>query len=247
MKKPKTRRVKSKQIEQWIQEGRAILRNDLIPEDLQGWPDNYYLFDNVGLIIRDTIEKKDGIHYEEYSEFLTFMNAGRERIKRAEQTPYIKDATFPSYLKISFGEFDALVPQSAKQLEEAFSLKKGSMDYSIESLKPLGNAIKKILKEFDSGDFEDKYLVPITAYCGEVMRREINGEWKVNADAEGMIIQVLIVEKGNAEYSYRPEMPLVLILSGDAPSGSNLQIEVKAQLGKYGFIKGNEEHYGIKP
>lgn len=58
MKKPKTKRIKSKQIEEWIREGRAILRNDLTPDDMKGWPDNYYLFDNVGLIIRDTIEKK---------------------------------------------------------------------------------------------------------------------------------------------------------------------------------------------
>lgn len=174
------------------------------------------------------------------------MDKGRERIKRAEQSPYIKDATFPGYIRIGFDEFNAIVPQSGHQLEETFSLNKGIMDYSIESLKPLGSTIKKILKEFDSGDFEDKYLVLITAYCGEVMRREIDGKWKVTADVEGMVNQVLVVEKGNPAYTYRPEMPIVLILSDNAPNGSNLHIEVKAQLGKYGFIKGNEEHYGAE-
>ena len=36
MKKPKTKQIKSKQIEEWIQVGRAVLRNDIRPEYMEG-------------------------------------------------------------------------------------------------------------------------------------------------------------------------------------------------------------------
>ncbi len=62
MKKTKTRRIKSKQIEEWIKEGRALLRNDLRPEYMGDWSD-YYLLDVEGLLIRDTFERRSAILY----------------------------------------------------------------------------------------------------------------------------------------------------------------------------------------
>lgn len=44
------------------------------------------------------------------------------------------------------------------------------------------------------------------------MRRKINGNWKITGNAEGILDQILIVEKTNQEYSYRPEIPIMLIL-----------------------------------
>ncbi|RDC56889.1 hypothetical protein DU508_06715 [Pedobacter chinensis] len=246
MKKPKTKQVKSKQIEEWISEGRAVLRNDLTPEHLKGWPDNYYLFDDVGLIIRDTIERKNGILYEEYSEYLIFSAKNRERAKRAEQSSISPDASFPGYIQVTVKEFETMIATSDKLLATEFSISPDVLDYSMPSLIYLDKAIKKVLRKFDYGDFDEKYAVLISAYCGEVMRRKIDGTWKITGNADGMLNQILVVEKNNPEYSYRPQMPIALILSGDAPKGSNLKIEVDAQLYKYGFIKGNEEHYGIK-
>jgi hypothetical protein len=37
--------------------------------------------------------------------------------------------------------------------------------------------MKRTLKIMDVIDFEKRYFITITAYCGEVMRREIDGEW----------------------------------------------------------------------
>ena len=139
-----------------------------------------------------------------------------------------------------------MIAESDKILETKFSISPEVLDYSSSSLIYLDKSVKKMLKKFDAGDFEENYAVLIAAYCGEVMRRTVDGEWKITGNTNGLLERTLIVEKKNHEYSYRPEIPLALILSGDAPRGSNLKIEVDAQLHKYGFIKGNEVHYGIK-
>lgn len=246
MKKPKTKQIKSKQIEEWIQTGRAILRNDLKSEDMEGWPDNYYLLDDVGLIIRDTIERKNGILYEEYSEYLIFSAKNIERAKRANRQSVSSNASFPGYIQVTIKEFETMIAESDKILGAKFSISPDILDYSLQSLVYLDKAVKKMLKKFDAGDFEENYAVLIAAYCGEVMRRKIDGEWKITGNSDGILEQILILEKNKYEYSYRPEIPLALLLSGDAPRGSNLKFEVDAQLHKYGFIKGNEAHYGIK-
>lgn len=246
MKKPKTKQVRSKQIEEWIREGKAVLRNDLTPEYLKGWPDNYYLFDDVGLIIRDTIEKKNGILYEEYTEYLNFISKVEERVKRSEQQPLSANASFAGYIQVTVKEFEKMIAESDTILATEFLISPDKLDYSIPSLLHLDKAIKKVLRKFDVGDFEEKYAVLISAYCGEVMKRKINGEWKIIGNVDGILDQILVVEKANSEYSYRPEIPIALILSGDVPKGSNLKIEVDAQLHKYGFIKENEKHYDMK-
>ncbi|WP_147273596.1 hypothetical protein [Pedobacter chinensis] len=245
MKKPKTKQIKSKQIEEWISEGRAVLRNDLRPGDMEGWSD-YYLFDKDGLIIRTTFERQNGILYEKYSEYKEFDKKISERANRANQQSISSDASFPGYIQVTVKEFEIMIAESDKILATEFSISLGLLGYSMPSLIYLDKAIKKVLKKFDAGDFEEKYAVLISAYCGEVLRRKIDGTWKITGNADGRLDQILIVEKANPEYSYRPEMPIALILSGDVPRGSNLKIEVDAQLHKYGFIKGNEEHYGIK-
>jgi len=245
MKKPKTKQVKSKQIEEWIKAGRAVLRNDLRSEDMEIWSD-YYLLDNESLLIRNTFERKNGILYEKYSEYLVFDKKITERVKKAEQMLVSPNASFPGYIQVSVKEFESMILASDKMLASDFSISADVLDYSLESLIYLDKSIKKMLKKFDAGDFQEKYSVLISAYCGEVIRRKINGNWKITSNADGILDQILIVEKANPEYSYRPEIPLALILSGDAPRGSNLKIEVDAQLHKYGFIKGNEAHYGIK-
>jgi len=245
MKKPKTRQVKSKQIEEWIIEGRAVLRNDLTPEYLKGWPDNYYLFDNDALIIRDTIERKNGILYEKYSEYIDFISKAEKRANRANKQAISSNASFPGYIQITVQEFKTMIGESDKILATEFSIAPDVLDYSVPSLIYLDKAIRKALKKYDTGDFDEKYAVLISAYCGEVMRRKVDGEWKITGNTEGILDQILIVEKADSQYTYRPEIPIALILSGDAPKGSNLKIEVDAQLHKYGFIKGNEEHYNI--
>ncbi|WP_343524092.1 hypothetical protein [Pedobacter sp.] len=245
MKKPKTKQIKSKQIEEWIREGRAVLRNDLRPEDMAIWSD-YYLLDQEGLLIRDTFERKNAILYEEYSEYIDFNKKLEDRIRRANNQLLSADASFPGYIQITVNEFKKMIEESDKILATEFSIAPDVLDYSIPSLIYLDKAIRKALKRFDAGDFEEKYAVLISAYCGEVMRRKVDGEWKIIGNAKGTLYQILIVEKKNSQYTYRPEIPLALILSGDAPKGSNLKIEVDSQLHKYGFIKGNEEHYNVQ-
>jgi len=245
MRKPKTKLVKSKQIEEWIKEGRAVLRNDLRPEYMGDWSD-YYLLDSYGLILRTTFERRNGILYERYSEYLDFMNNAKEKENLVNQIAISPNASFPGYIQVSVKEFESMILASDKMLASDFSISAEVLDYSLESLIYLDESVKKMLKKVDAGDFEEKYCVLISAYCGEVMRRKINGNWRITSSADGILDQVLIVEKANPEYSYRPEIPLALILSGDSPGRSNLKIEVDAQLHKYGFIKGNEAHYGIK-
>lgn len=105
-----------------------------------------------------------------------------------------------------------MISASDKMLASEFSISANILDYSLESLIYIDKSIKKILKKFDSGDFQERYSVLISAYCGEVMRRKINGNWKITGNAEGILDQILIVEKTNQEYSYRPEIPIMLIL-----------------------------------
>ncbi|WP_316799078.1 hypothetical protein [Pedobacter frigidisoli] len=245
MKKPKTKQVKSKQIDEWILMGRAILRNDLRPKDMEGWSD-YYLFDNNGLLIRDTFERKNATLYEEYSEYVEFNKKLEDRIKRANKQIISPNASFPGLIQVTIEHFKVMIGESDKILANEFALESDVLDYSILSLTYLDKAIKKTLKIYDAGDFEEKYAVCISAYCGEVMRRKVDGEWKITGNAAGILDQILIEEKTNPKHSYRPEIPIALILSGDAPKGSNLKIEVDAQLHKYGFIKGNEEHYDLQ-
>lgn len=245
MKRPKTKQVKSKQIDEWILAGRAILRNDLRPKDMEGWSD-YYLLDNNGLLIRDNFERKNAILYEEYSEYIEFNRKIEDRISRANKRAISSDASFPGYIQITVQEFKTMIGESDKILTTEFSIAPDVLDYSVPSLIYLDKAIRRALKKFDAGDFDEKYAVLISAYCGEVMRRKVDGEWKITGNAEGILDQILIVEKADSQYTYRPEIPIALILSGDAPRGSNLKIEVNAQLHKYGFIKGNKEHYNIQ-
>ncbi|NTD99964.1 hypothetical protein G6M26_42750 [Agrobacterium tumefaciens] len=134
MKKPKTKQVKSKQIEEWIKEGRAVLRNDLTPEHLKGWPDNYYLFDKGGLIIRDTIENENGILYEKYSEYMDFNKKIIDRINKAELQPKSSNTSFPGYVQVSVKEFELMIAASDKMLASDFSISADVLDYSLESL-----------------------------------------------------------------------------------------------------------------
>jgi len=245
MSKIKAKQVKSKQCEEWIQSNKATLRNDLRPIDMEGFLD-YYLLDDGRFLLRNVFEKKNGILYYNFDEYQELERKFEKKKALIYKYGSPKDASFNSYLLIKVEDFTDILPQSAQLLEASFSLKPKSLDYSIKSLKLLSNAMKKTLDLMDADEFEEKYVFLITAYCGEVIRKQIDGEWIIKGNEEGMVYQVLVIEKGNPEYSYRPEIPLALILSGDAPRGSNLKIEVDAQLHKYGFLKGNEAHYGIK-
>lgn len=245
MEKPKIKQIKSKQIEEWILSGRAILRNELRPEYMADWSD-YYLLDDIGLLIRDNFERKNATLYEKYSEYLTFISEAEKRANGAKKQTISSDASFPGFIQVTVNEFKTMIGESGKILATEFAIAPDVLDYSIPSLTYLGKAVKKILETHDAGDFHEKYAVLISAYCGEVMRREVDGEWKITGNTEGILEQILIVEKADSQYFYRPEIPIALILSGDAPRGSSLKIEVDAQLHKFGFIKGNEEHYNIQ-
>ena len=237
------KQIKAKQCEEWIASGKAILRNDLGREEILGWA-NYYLLDTGELLLVDIYEKRNGVLYKSLEEYQELKRRFDKKQALIYKYGSPKDASFNSYLLIKVEDFTDILPQSTQLLEASFSLKPKSLDYSIKSLKLLSNAMKKTLDLMDADEFEEKYVFLITAYCGEVIRKQIDGEWIIKGNEEGMVYQVLVIEKGKPEYSYKPEIALARILAGDVPN--RLDIEVGAQLYKYGFIKGNEAHYGIK-
>ena len=145
MKKPKTKQVKSKQIEEWIKEGRAVLRNDLRPEYMGDWSD-YYLLDDLGFLIRDTFERKNAILYEKYSEYLIFSEKNRERENLVNQLPISPSASLSGYIQVSVKEFELMISASDKMLASEFSISANILDYSLESLIYIDKSIKKYLK-----------------------------------------------------------------------------------------------------
>jgi hypothetical protein len=235
--------VKSKQCQDWIQSGKAILRNDLRPADMEGFLD-YYMLDDGGLLLRNVFEKKNGILYKTYREYQELEEKNEKKKVLIDKYGSPKGASFNSYLRIKTEDFRKMIPQSAQLLERAFLLKPNSLDCSIKSLRYISKAMKKALAIMDIDEFEEKYVFLITAYCGEVIRKQIGGEWLIRGSEEGILHQVMIIDKGKPEYSYKPEIGLAKILAGDV--SNRLDIEVDAQLHKYGFIKGNEEHYNVQ-
>lgn len=245
MKKIKAINIKSKQCEDLINSGVAVLRNDLREADMDGFFD-YYLLNDGRLLLRIAFEKRDGVIYDSLDEYIKMKGRFAKRQADINNHPVTNDASFSSNLRIKVQGFENMISEAGAMLKNAFSIQANRLDYSLESLKILSGAIKTKRDELDPVEFEEKYFILITAYCGEIIRRQIKGDWKIKVDDRGMVQSVLILEKGKPEYTYRPEAPLNKILTGEV-NHHQLDLEVKAELHKYGFIKGNETHYGIKP
>ncbi len=243
MKKIQTKKIRSKQCDEWIRLGKAVLRNDLRPVDMEGFFD-FYRLDDGGLLLRVAFERRNGIRYQSYADYLTLLEKRERRNAINEQYPQVKDASFSNYLRIPVTDFKEKISVSGELLERAFDLPPKTLDYSLKSLNTLGQVIKKYISKTDE-EFEENYMMLLSAYCGEVMRRVIDGEWKITGNKDGIVHKILITEKGKPEFIYMPAISLYKILAGDVKA-KDLQIEIDAQLHKYGFIRSNEKHYGLQ-
>ncbi|TKC10159.1 hypothetical protein FA048_08135 [Pedobacter polaris] len=235
--KVSVKNIKGKQVLEWVASGKAILRNDLRRTDLEDWLD-FYVLESGELLLVDKFEKRNGTLYPNFEDYQKMMDRFDQKQSIVAKNTDKATGAFNEFYHVSQSEFEQIIPKSATLLANEFKLDPNKLDYSIESLKVVHREMKKYLRKNDTYDFIDHYFVLITAYCGEIMKREINGEWQITGDGTGRINKVVIVEKENPEYSYLPQLPLNEILSGDAGKGITLLMEVRAHLGKHDFIKG---------
>lgn len=71
--------------------------------------------------------------------------------------------------------FVGMVPMHVVKLEKRV----GKLDYSRGSLRRLDNLIAGYLTSHTTAQTEQPFFQQVTAYYGEVLRRELKGEWKV--------------------------------------------------------------------
>ncbi len=71
--------------------------------------------------------------------------------------------------------FVGMVPMHVTKLEKRV----GKLDYSRGSLRRMDSLIAGYLASHTTAEIEPAFFQQITAYYGEVLRRELKGEWKV--------------------------------------------------------------------
>lgn len=71
--------------------------------------------------------------------------------------------------------FVGMVPMHVTRLEKRV----GKLDYSRGSLRRLDGLIAGYLASYTTAQIEPTFFQQVTAYYGEVLRRELKGEWKV--------------------------------------------------------------------
>lgn len=79
--------------------------------------------------------------------------------------------------------FVASVPMHVAKLEKRV----GKLDYSRSSLRRLDSLIAGYLASHTTAQTEQPFFQQVTAYYGEVMRRELKGEWKAREVKLGSI------------------------------------------------------------
>jgi hypothetical protein len=117
--------------------------------------------------------------------------------------------------------FNEVSEASVELLYQALKLNAKDLDYSLNSLDLLKNAIKKTLLSIGANTFEQLYYFLITIYCGELIRKAVDGEWVMKERKDETFDQILISNKGEPEIIYSPKMFMNSLLMSDTKIGLN--------------------------
>jgi hypothetical protein len=88
-------------------------------------------------------------------------------------------------------EFVAKVPELIDQLAEILGLSRGDLDYGAESLDKVDERVRQRYQRKDR--LKGGIFAPLVAYLGEVIRRTVGGEWRMDLDrAVGWVPKVVV-------------------------------------------------------
>ena len=191
----KGKKLKKKEVELLIKEfngkvDRRVL--DSIPTDLYGDEEIYRLSDNRILF---KLQKGDGIVYNSMKDVLEIFNTDH-----VSKIPKVDE------------KFLTHIPSLIKELGDTLKLNLSASD-KLDDLSRLDSAISA-KGGITSVNVED-HLLPLVAYCGQILVNETSGVWEVRRENEGEPQLFVKGSDGKLYDAYNPVLKEVLDASDE--------------------------------